>query len=63
MPEGSHPMPVLAERKGWQSLPFVDLDGQNWPLSVAAKVLDVPEDDLRHLVRITGLEPAGVMRM
>jgi hypothetical protein len=47
----------------WGSLPFLDLDGQHWPLSFAADLLDVPEEDLRDLVRILGIEPSGTMRM
>lgn len=57
MPEGAHPLP------GWGSLPFVPLDGKNWPLDVAAKVLGMPLKDLQDLVRIVGLEPSGVIRM
>jgi hypothetical protein len=47
----------------WGSLPFVPLDGANWPLSVAAQVLGVPEKDLRKGIRQQGIAPAGVIRM
>jgi hypothetical protein len=57
MPEGAHPLP------GWKDIGFVDLDGQSWSLAFAAKVLDVPERDLRKRVREEGLEPVGVIRM
>lgn len=50
-------------QEGWRSLSFVDIDGQNWPLEFAAKMLDIPLEDLRDLVRIVHLEPAGVIRM
>lgn len=57
MPEGSHPLP------GWGGLPFVPLDGRNWPVSFAAKLLDVPERELLRRIELEGLEPAGVIRM
>lgn len=47
----------------WEGGEFVDQDGENWPLDFAAKMLSMPEKDLRDLVRIAGLEPAGVIRM
>lgn len=47
---------------GWPGLPAVPPDGRNWPLDVAAKVLGMPEGDLRALVRILGVAPAGVIR-
>jgi hypothetical protein len=59
-------MPVLNPLKGvqgWTGSGFVDLDGVNWPLVFAAQMLDMPEKDLRDLVRITGLEPVGEIRM
>jgi hypothetical protein len=37
---------------GWHGAPFVPADGQHWPLSIAATMLDLPEQDLRDLVRI-----------
>ena len=37
---------------GWHGAPFVPGDGQNWPLSVAAGLLDLPEEDLRKLVQV-----------
>lgn len=49
--------------KGWKGEPPVALDGDNWPLDFAAKMLDIPEKDLRDLVRITGLKPSGTMSM
>lgn len=48
---------------GWAGIGKVDPDGQNWTLDFAARMLDLPERDLRDLVRITGLEPAGVLNM
>jgi hypothetical protein len=59
MPEGSHPMPAL----GWRSLPFVTLDGQDWPLEFAARMLDIPLTDLRKRVKDSDLQPSGVIRM
>lgn len=47
----------------WHSLPFVPLDGANWPVSVAAKILDVSEKDLRKGLKEQGVAPAGVIRM
>jgi hypothetical protein len=62
MPEGAHPLPLSG--KGWSGKKnFVDLDGENWPLAQAAQLLEIPEKDLRDLVRIAGLEPSGVIRM
>lgn len=67
MPEGAHPMPLFgADRTpntGWAGLPLVELDGQNWPLEFASKMLDIPVRDLSDLVRIAGLPPAGTIRM
>ena len=48
---------------GWQSLPFVDIDGQDWPVPFAAELLEIPEEDLRDLIRILRIEPSGVIRM
>lgn len=48
---------------GWRGLPEVPADGTVWPLSVAADVLGMPESDLRDLVRIAGLKPAGTIKM
>jgi hypothetical protein len=61
VPDSAHPLPPL--KGGWESLPFVDIDGQNWPLEFASKMLDIPVRDLQDLVRITGLQPAGTIRM
>jgi hypothetical protein len=61
MPEGAHPLPGL--RKGWSGVTPVELDGKNWPLDIAARLLDVPEKDLRKLVRQHGLQPAGTANM
>lgn len=47
---------------GWEGLPEVPADGTRWPLSFAAKMLDVDEKDLRTLVRIAGMEPSGTIR-
>lgn len=49
--------------QGWQGLPFVPCDGQNWPLAFAAEFLDIPERDLRKQIASRGVEPAGVIRM
>ena len=48
---------------GWKSLSFVDIDGQAWPIPFAAEMLGMPEEDLRDLVRILGVQPSGVIRM
>ena len=48
---------------GWRHLPPADFSGQSWTLDFAAKVLDIPERDLRDIVRITALQPCGVMNM
>lgn len=48
---------------GWQGLPEVPLDGSTWPLDVAATILGLTEKDMRDLVRLTGLEPAGTMHL
>jgi hypothetical protein len=53
----------LPRGRGWAGIPFVEIDGVNWPLDFAAKMLDIPLKDLSDLVRITGLKPAGVIRM
>ena len=47
----------------WERLPFVDIDGKNWPVPFAAEMLGIPETDLRDLIRIIGIEPSGVIRM
>lgn len=63
MPEGAHPL------GGWKGAELVDNDGENWPLDFAAKLLQMPEKDLRDLVRIVNnlhpgaLEPTGTIRM
>lgn len=48
---------------GWEGLPPVEPDGSSWPLDLAAKVLDMPERDLRDLVRICGLPPTGTVKV
>lgn len=48
---------------GWDSLPLIEPDGQNWPLPFAARFLDVPERRLRQEVRDRGIEPSGVLKM
>lgn len=50
-------------RCGWKGSPVIELDGSCWPLDFAAKSLGVPARDLRDLVRIVELTPAGTMRM
>lgn len=47
---------------GWEGLPEVPIDGTKWPLDFAAKILEIDEKDLRALVRIAGLEPAGTIK-
>lgn len=49
--------------RGWKGKMPVALDGNSWPLDFAAKMLGCSEKDLRDLVRITGLEPTGTMKM
>jgi hypothetical protein len=56
-PRAPHP------KRGWGHAPDVPVDGTNWPLSFAAEHLSIPERDLRDLIRIVGLPPAGTMRM
>jgi hypothetical protein len=62
VPEGAHPL-------GWKGIELVDNDGENWPLDFAAGLLQMPEKDLRDLVRIVNnlhpgaLEPAGTIKM
>jgi hypothetical protein len=56
-PRAPHP------KKGWAHAPEVPVDGTNWPLGFAAKTLDIPERDLRDLIRVVGLPPAGTMKM
>jgi hypothetical protein len=77
MPDPAHPLPEIPQweqevmneqyerciRKGWVSIPEADFDGKSWTLDFAAKMLGIPERDLRDLVRITGLAPTGVMNM
>ncbi len=61
MTEGAHPLPPLPvpqeeidafPPRGWHGAPFVPPDGQNWPLKIAAEMLDLPEQDIRDQVRI-----------
>jgi hypothetical protein len=49
--------------KGWKGLPEVPLNGQNWPLDVAAEMLDIPLNDLRVLVRVFEIEPSGTAKL
>lgn len=56
-PRAPHP------KRGWGHAPEVPMDGTNWPLPFAAKTLDIPERDLRELIRVVGLEPTGTMKM
>lgn len=60
MPEGAHPLPT---QKGWEGLPFTELDGKDWPVSFAAGILELDEQDLRDLIRIAGLQASGVLRI
>ena len=53
----------LPRGRGWAGLPFAELDGKSWPVSFAAGLLEMPEQDLRDLIRIAGLQPSGVLRM
>lgn len=53
----------LPRGKGWAGIPFVEIDGQNWPLEFAARMLDIPVKDLTDLVRIVKLQPAGTIRI
>lgn len=48
---------------GWEGAGKVPADGQFWPVTVAAELLGMEERDLRDLIRITGLRPAGTMNM
>jgi len=50
-------------KRGWKGKLPVALDGNCWPVDFAATMLGCSEKDLRDLIRITGLEPAGTMRM
>jgi hypothetical protein len=50
-------------KRGWKGKLPVPVDGNNWPLDFAAKMLDCSEKDLRDLVRILRVEPAGTMKM
>jgi hypothetical protein len=49
--------------RGWAGKLPVALDGDNWPVDFAAKMLGCSEKDLRDLIRIVGLQPTGTMRM
>lgn len=54
---------------GWHGAPLVDNDGENWPLEFAARMLHMPEKDLRDLIRIVNnmhegtLDPTGTIKM
>ena len=75
MPEGAHPLPppfrpdrdligyMEKGQRGWKGLPFTELDGKDWPVSFAAGLLELAEQDLRDLIRISGLQASGVLRM
>jgi hypothetical protein len=63
-----HPLPSLPEektdhRQGWKGLPFVALDGHNWSLEFAAKMLGCTKEFLADRVRHLDVPPAGVIRM
>lgn len=47
----------------WNSLPIVEPDGSNLPLSVVASLHDIPVERLRKAVREQDLQPSGVIRM
>lgn len=49
--------------RGWKGKAPVPVDGNTWPLDFAAKILGASEKDLRDLVRILELVPAGTMKM
>jgi hypothetical protein len=49
--------------RGWSGKPKVAVDGDNWPLDFAAKILGCSEKDLRDLIRILGIDPVGTMKM
>lgn len=59
----------LEGRGGWRGADLVDNDGENWPLEFAARMMNMPEKDLRDLIRIVNtmhpgaLEPTGTIRM
>lgn len=50
-------------RQGWQGAPKLQLDGVNWTLQFAATILEFPERDLRDLMRILDIKPAGTLNM
>jgi hypothetical protein len=53
----------LPRGRGWCSIPVVELDGQNWPLEFASRMLHVPLDDLQQQVKVAKLKPSGVINM
>ena len=49
--------------RGWKGKLPVPVDGNNWPLEFAAKILGASEKDLRDLIRILGIPAVGTMKM
>ncbi len=49
--------------KGWEGLPELPLDGQNWPLDFAAETLGIPLNHLRILVQVFDIQPAGTAKL
>ena len=59
---GREVIPGIMPTKGWSGLPMLDLDdGKAWPLSFAAKYLEVSEEYLRVTIKELGIEPSGVI--
>jgi hypothetical protein len=63
----AHPLPPLPHvswtDEGRKGYPLTSLDEGAWTLPLAAMILDIPERDLKDLVRITGLKPCGSARV
>lgn len=49
--------------RGWVGLPVMEIDGKAWPLDFAARYLEMPEEDLRGIVKAVRLQPVGTVRM
>lgn len=49
--------------KGWKGEMPVPLDGNSWPVEFAAKMIGCSERDLRDMIRVFGIEPAGALKM
>lgn len=54
---------ITCNCKGWKGKPAVPLDGNNWPVEFAAKMIGCSEKDLRDLIRIVKLEPSGTLKV